>query len=72
MKTYISLILSIIFLMSLPAYAHPGHDHSSVFSNIVHLLWLIPAFVALAMVYTKVLKKNYRIKVAKKQLKEGE
>jgi len=71
MKMYALIIISISLLISLPVYAHPGHDHSSIFSNAIHLMWLVPAFVALAVLYTKVLKKNYRIKKSKKQLKEG-
>ena len=53
-----------------PVFAHAGHDHSSIFANIIHLLWLAPIFVTLAIIYTKFLTKNYQMKPQKKQLKE--
>jgi hypothetical protein len=56
--------------MSFPVFAHAGHDHSSIFANIIHLLWLAPIFVTLAIIYTKFLTKNYQMKPQKKQLKE--
>jgi hypothetical protein len=69
MKAYSLGLFIISLLISIPVCAHAGHDHSSIFANIIHLLWLAPAFVALAILYSKILKKIYQIKASKQQLK---
>jgi len=63
-------IFFISLFTSVPVFAHAGHDHLSLFANIIHLLWLAPVFVTLAILYTKFLTKNYQMKPSKKQLKE--
>lgn len=72
MKTYSLIILAITLLMSSPSFAHAGHDHSSMLASLIHLFWLAPALVALVVLYSKLLKKNYQIKPAKPQLKDNQ
>lgn len=62
MKIIQLIILSISLLVSASSFAHVGHDHNSSFANLIHLLWLTPALIALAVLYSKLLKKNYQIK----------
>lgn len=52
--------------ISAPIFAHAGHDHNSTMANLVHLLWIAPAIVAVAMLYSKLLKKDDSIKSNKK------
>lgn len=65
MKTYQLVIVCITVLLSSPSFAHAGHDHTSMFSGLVHLVWLAPAIIAAGVLYSKVLKKNYQIKSSK-------
>ncbi len=67
MKIYSLIMLSITLLISSPAFAHAGHDHTSILASLVHLVWLTPALIALVLLYTKLLKKNYQIKPTKKR-----
>ena len=67
MIIYPLILLNIIFLLSSPAYAHAGHDHTSIQASFIHLLWLAPALIALAVLYSKLLKKNYQINTKDKE-----
>ena len=42
--------LALIFSLLLPSvtFAHSGHDHSAPESGLIHLLWLLPAIIAIA------------------------
>jgi len=68
MKIFQLIVLSTSLLISAASFAHSGHDHSSSFSNLIHLLWLTPALIALAVVCSsKLLKKNHKMKATKPQ-----
>jgi len=69
MKAYLFLVLCISVLFSSPSFAHAGHDHTSILTSLIHLLWLAPALIALVVLYSKLLKKNYQIKSTKPLLK---
>jgi len=45
--------------------AHPGHDHNDPSSPLLHLLWLTPLFLALALGMHKL--RSNRKNAAKKQ-----
>jgi hypothetical protein len=66
MKIYYLITLCISLLMSLPTYAHEGHDHTSIYASLIHFVWLAPALIVLILLYRKLLKKNYQIKTAKR------
>lgn len=70
MKVNTVFTLCLILLVPLPASAHSGHDHTSIFSSLIHLLWLTPALVALVLLHTHLLKKNYKMKSSKTVLKD--
>jgi len=72
MKAYLFLVLCISVLFSSPSFAHAGHDHTTMLSSLVHLLWLAPALIALVVLYSKLLKKNYQIKSTKPPLKDNQ
>ncbi len=61
MKIYYLIAFCISLFISLPAFAHAGHDHSSLYAHLVHALWLVPALMVLVFVYRKLLKNNYQI-----------
>lgn len=61
MKIYYLVILWISLFMSYPTYAHAGHDHSSIFASLIHLLWLAPILMVLVFLHHKLLKNNYQI-----------
>lgn len=61
MKIYYLITLCIGLFMSLPTYAHVGHDHSSIYASLVHVLWLTPALIVLVFLHRKLLKNNYQI-----------
>jgi hypothetical protein len=65
MKIYYLITLCISLLISLPTYAHGGHDHTSVYASFIHFVWLAPALIAVVLLYNKLLKKNYQIKTTK-------
>jgi len=66
-----SLAIScLLFIFSLPTFAHSGHDHGSVMSGLVHLAWLAPLLIVGVIIYSKVLNRNYRINVVEKDSKE--
>ncbi|MGL1956042.1 MAG: hypothetical protein OCD00_01825 [Colwellia sp.] len=66
MKIYKITLLFLMSFISAPIFAHAGHDHNSTMANLVHLLWIAPAIVAVAMLYSKLLKKDDSIKSNKK------
>jgi len=43
------LIFSLLSLLTSSVWAHPGHDHQSVFATLVHLLWVLPVLVAIGV-----------------------
>jgi hypothetical protein len=61
MKLSTLMALCISFLICLPAFAHPGHDHTSIYASLIHFLWLVPTLIAGVFLYRKLLKKNYKI-----------
>jgi len=68
MKIYPLIILGVVFLISSPSFAHAGHDHNSMSASFIHLVWLTPTLIALGILYSKLLKKNYQIKTTKSKL----
>jgi len=70
MKFNALAITCLLFFISLPTFAHSGHDHSSIMSGLVHLAWLAPLLIAGIYIYSKVLKRNYRINAVEKDSKE--
>ncbi len=62
MKLFSLIIFCISLVISQPIFAHAGHDHASNLASLIHLAWLAPALIAVALLYTKLLKKNYQIK----------
>jgi hypothetical protein len=57
MKLFSSLMaLCISCLISLPAFAHPGHDHTSTYASMIHFLWLAPTIIAGVFLYRKMFK----------------
>lgn len=48
--TTIALVAS---LLSQVVLAHPGHDHSAANSSLIHLLWLAPIAIAVALYYRR-------------------
>ncbi|MBL0711414.1 MAG: hypothetical protein JJV99_10435 [Colwellia sp.] len=75
MKIFQLLILSASFLLSTSSFAHSGHDHASAYASLIHLFWLAPAFVALAILYNKrfktMFKNNAQKQINKPVLKEN-
>jgi len=69
MKIIQLIILSISLLTSASSYAHAGHDHTSTFASLVHLFWLVPILIAAAILYSKLLQKNYKIKNTHNKIK---
>lgn len=61
MKTYYVWALFVSLFLSLPAYAHSGHDHTSIVASLIHFFWLAPALIGLIYLLHKFLKKNYQI-----------
>jgi hypothetical protein len=53
MKKTTAIFTGLSLLLSNPSFAHPGHDHSASDSGLVHLLWLVPVIVAVAVVVLK-------------------
>lgn len=45
------LIFTLLSLLTTSAWAHPGHDHQSVFATLVHLLWVLPVIVAIGVAF---------------------
>lgn len=66
MKIIKLALMFAVLLITSPSFAHAGHDHSSIMASLVHLFWLAPVLIAVAIFYTKLLKKNYQIKPKKK------
>jgi hydrogenase/urease accessory protein HupE len=53
------LVTTAILLMSSPVFAHSGHDHTAANAGLVHMLWLAPAIVAMAVIsYRKIKAKS--------------
>lgn len=46
-------------MFSSQCFAHAGHDHSSMSSNVIHLLWLLPAVIAVALCILRVKKHSF-------------
>lgn len=47
---FVKVCLFVLFsLTAAAAWAHPGHDHNSVFATLVHLLWVLPVIAAIAV-----------------------
>ena len=68
----LKLVLTItILLITSPSFAHAGHDHTSMMASLIHLFWLAPAIIAIGILYSKLLRKNYQIKVNKNPSKEN-
>lgn len=44
-------IFTLLSLLTTSAWAHPGHDHQSVFATLVHLLWVLPVIVAIGVAF---------------------
>ncbi|MDP7593294.1 MAG: hypothetical protein QF552_11505 [Litorilituus sp.] len=65
----LTLILTILLITS-PSFAHAGHDHTSMMASLMHLIWLAPAILVACILYSKLLTKNYHIKINKSQVKE--
>ncbi|RYV01670.1 hypothetical protein SOPP22_15000 [Shewanella sp. OPT22] len=40
------LVFILLNLISISAFAHPGHDHESPTSVLVHFFWVLPLIVA--------------------------
>ena len=60
------LILCVLtLLMTVVASAHDGHDHTAPEAPLIHLLWIIPGIIALAIwagrIYLNSLTKIYNI-----------
>jgi hypothetical protein len=53
MKKVVIIFAGLGTLLSNPLLAHPGHDHGSSGSGLVHLLWLVPVIVAAVVVVFK-------------------
>jgi hypothetical protein len=53
MKRTATLFTLVMLILAMPAFAHPGHDHSAANSGLIHLLWLIPVIVAAVIVVFK-------------------
>jgi hydrogenase/urease accessory protein HupE len=53
MKRTATLFILVMLILAMPAFAHPGHDHSAANSGLIHLLWLIPVIVAAVIVVFK-------------------
>jgi len=45
------LIFTLLSLLTTSVWAHPGHDHQSVFATLVHLLWVLPVIVAIGVAF---------------------
>jgi len=44
-------LITLLSLVATSAWAHPGHDHNSVFATLVHLLWVLPILAAVGVAF---------------------
>ncbi|MBL4764742.1 MAG: hypothetical protein JKX67_05620 [Colwellia sp.] len=70
MKTKQLILMIFMSFFSTVTFAHAGHDHSSPFATLSHLFWLAPVMIVAAIIYSKGLNKNYRIKSTKQKNNE--
>ncbi|WP_281558428.1 hypothetical protein [Thalassomonas sp. RHCl1] len=75
MMKFNSLLCMIMLLVSFTVRAHGGHDHQAPEATLIHLLWIIPGIIALAVVagriYLNSLSKAYNINQAKTKKYQG-
>jgi len=43
-------VSTVVMLVTMPSFAHIGHDHSAADAGLVHLLWLLPIIIAAGIV----------------------
>ncbi|MBL4823009.1 MAG: hypothetical protein JKX90_05745 [Colwellia sp.] len=67
MKTKQLILIIFMSFFSTVTFAHTGHDHSSPWATLNHLFWLAPVIIVAAIIYSKTLNKNYRIKSTKQK-----
>ncbi|WDE14583.1 hypothetical protein H3N35_18730 [Thalassomonas haliotis] len=69
------LICMSVLLFSFQVWAHDGHDHLAPEAALIHLLWIIPAIIALAVaagrIYLNSLSKAYNINQVKTNKPQG-
>ncbi|PAJ73204.1 hypothetical protein CJF42_16990 [Pseudoalteromonas sp. NBT06-2] len=61
-KKIIPLLLGSAAFTSQAVFAHPGHDHNAASSNLIHLLWIAPALIAVGLIAYKLVNKNKQAK----------
>lgn len=61
MKMIQPILMVLFSVCSFSTLAHSGHDHHSQFSQLIHLLWLAPAMIAVGLLYSYILKKSYKM-----------
>ncbi|WDE01951.1 hypothetical protein SG35_019910 [Thalassomonas actiniarum] len=70
-----SLFCTITLLVSFTVRAHGGHDHQAPEATLIHLLWILPGIIALAVVagriYLNSLSKAYKINQVKTNKYQG-
>ncbi|NQY88564.1 MAG: hypothetical protein HRT51_12625 [Colwellia sp.] len=67
MKTKQLILMIFMSFFSAVTFAHAGHDHSSPLAILSHLFWIAPVMIVAAILYSKTLNKNYRIKSTKQK-----
>ena len=50
MKALTKILFTLLIMFSFSAFAHEGHDHNSPLAFLVHLVWIAPAIIAVALV----------------------
>lgn len=54
------IIVTISFsCFSVVTFAHEGHEHNTLSAVLIHLSWLAPVFIAVAVICSLILKKNF-------------
>jgi hypothetical protein len=61
MKILPAILMLFVFTISFDTLAHDGHDHHSIYASLIHLLWLVPIFVGLSFLYSRILMQLYEI-----------
>ncbi|MBL4899878.1 MAG: hypothetical protein JKX76_09595 [Colwellia sp.] len=67
MKTKQLILMIFMSCFSAVTFAHAGHDHNSPFAILSHSLWIAPLMIVAALLYSKNLRKIYRIKSTKQK-----